>query len=247
MKKKIIEQNNATHVKKTLIGLLLIAIIVYVIYTLYLLIKQPTDIFVVEKGNIYLEETDVGYVIRQEQVIQGENYKNGMEQIKTEGEKVAKNEAVFRYYTKGEENLKSKISELDIKIQEAMQNEELEFPAEVKLLENQIDEKVELLKNTTDVTKLTEYKKEINKLVSKKANIAGESSPKGSYLNKLIEERKQYENTLNSGAEYVNSPISGIVSYKVDGLESTLMPDNECFSNLSKEYLEGLNLKSYLR
>ena len=36
--------------------------------------------------------------------------------------------------------------------------------------------------------------------------------------------------------------MSGIVSYRVDGLEETLTPDN--FSALSKEYLESLNLKT---
>ena len=44
--------------------------------------------------------------------------------------------------------------------------------------------------NVTDVTKLTEYKKEIDNLITKKAKMAGESSPKGSYLRQLIEERK---------------------------------------------------------
>ena len=57
------------------------------IYTIYLLIKQPTDIFIIEKGNLYQEETDIGYVIRNEKVIKGENYKNGMMQIKAEGER----------------------------------------------------------------------------------------------------------------------------------------------------------------
>ena len=36
--------------------------------------------------------------------------------------------------------------------------------------------------------------------------------------------------------------MSGIVSYRVDGLEETLTPDN--FSSLSKEYLESLDLKT---
>ena len=87
-----------------------------------------------------------------------------------------------------------------------------------------------------------EYKKEIDNLVQKKAKIAGNLSPKGSYLNQLIEERKKYESQLNSGAEYVSAPMSGIVSYKVDGLEETLTPEN--FSSLSKEYLENLDLKT---
>ena len=113
---------------------------------------------------------------------------------------------------------------------------------DVILIENQIDEKVEELSNLTDVTKMSECKKEINELVTKKANIIGEKSPSGSYLKQLEEQRTALENELNSGAEYITAPRSGIVSYKVDGLEETLTPQN--FSTLSKEYLESLNLKT---
>ena len=120
--------------KKVIIYLVLLLVLIYVIYTVYLLIKQPTKIFTVEEGTLYSEETDIGYVIRDEQVIQGENYKNGMEKIKAEGEKTAKDEAVFRYYSKNEEDLKSKIAELDTKIQEAMANETDIFTADMKSL-----------------------------------------------------------------------------------------------------------------
>ena len=89
---------------------------------------------------------------------------------------------------------------------------------------------------------MSECKKEINELVTKKANIIGEKSPSGSYLKQLEEQRTALENELNSGAEYITAPRSGIVSYKVDGLEETLTPQN--FSTLSKEYLESLNLKT---
>ena len=179
--------------KKVIIYVVLLAVVVYLVYTIYLLIKQPTDIFTLEEGKLYLEETDVGYLIRDEQVIQGENYKNGMEQIKTEGEKVAKNEAVFRYYSRNEESLKEKIAELDTKIQDAMAQETGEYLSDIKLIENQIDEKVQELNKITDATKLAEVKKEINALTTKKATIAGEKSPQGSYLNQLINERKNYD------------------------------------------------------
>ena len=232
------------HKRKIVLYIVLILILCYLVYTLYLLIKQPTDTFTVEEGNLYLEETDIGYVIRDEQVVRGTNYKNGMEQIKLEGERAAKDEAIFRYYSNNEENLKKNIEELDVKIQEAMEqdNNFVNSNSDIKLLENQIDEKMKEINEITDVNKLEEYKKEIDDLVSKKAKIAGESSPQGSYLKQLIEERKNYESQLNSGAEYVNAPKSGIVSYKVDGLEETLTPD--CFSELSKEYLESLNLQT---
>lgn len=228
--------------KKIVISIIVILLICYLVYTIYLLFKQPTDIFTVEEGIVYSEETDVGYIIRNEQVVEGNNYKNGMEQIKTEGEKAAKGESIFRYYSKNEDNLKEQIADLDEKIQEVMSAQSNLPTSDVILIENQIDEKVEELNNLTDVTKLAECKKEINELVTKKANIIGEKSPSGSYLKQLEEQRVALENELNSGAEYISAPESGIVSYKVDGLEETLTPEN--FSTLSKEYLESLNLKT---
>lgn len=228
--------------KKIVIYVILLLIVMYILYTIYLLIMQPTNIFTIEEGKLYQEETDIGYVIRKETVVKGENYKNGIEYIKAEGEKASKNENIFRYYSKNEESLKQKISELDGKIQEVMTNDNSLFSSDMKLLENQIDEKIVDINKINDVSRLIEYKKEINELVTKKAKIAGDLSPKGSYLNQLIEERRKYESELNSGAEYVKAPASGIVSYKVDGLEETLTPDN--FSSLSKKYLEDLDLKT---
>ena len=230
-------------INKIIIGIIAILIVCYLGYTIYLLIKEPTDVFTIEEGKVYLEETDIGYIIRDETVVKGENYKNGMEQIKTEGEKAAKGESIFRYYSKNEESLIKQIAELDVKIQEAMATTQTNpFQSDVKILENQIDQKVELLNKTTDIAKLTEYKKEINELVTKKSNIIGEKSPSGSYLKQLQDQRTALENELNSGAEYITAPESGIVSYKVDGLEETLTKDN--FSTLTKEYLENLNLKT---
>lgn len=219
-----------------------IGIFIYLIYTIYLLIKQPTNVFTVEEGKLYQEEIAIGYVIRDEKVIKGENYKNGMEQIIAEGEKAGVNENVFRYYSANEDSLKQKIAELDTKIQEVMKSDTSVFTSDMKLLERQIDEKIENISKITDVNQLSEYKKEIDKLVTKKAKTAGETSPRGSYLNQLIETRKTYENQLNSGAEYVKAPISGVVSYRVDGLEETLTPNS--LETLTSEYLEKLELKT---
>ena len=219
-----------------------VMLLIYLFYIIYLLIKQPTNVFTVENGKLSKAETDIGYVIRNEKVVKGENYKNGMEQIIGEGSRAAVNENIFRYYSTNEENLKQKIADLDVKIQDTMSQEEGVFTSDAKILENQIDDKIQDINKVNDISKLTEYKKEIESLVSKKAKIAGEASPQGSYLRKLIEERKKYETELNSGAEYVKAPMSGIVSYRVDGLEETLTPDN--FRSLNKEYLESLNLNT---
>ena len=151
--------------KKIIIGIIFALISLYLMYAVYLLIKQPTDKVTVENGTLYLEETGVGYIIRDEKVVKGNNYKNGMEQIKTEGEKTAKGESIYRYYSKNESDLTKQIAELDTKIQEALEGQTNLYTSDIKLIENQLDEKIEQLNETTDISKLTEYKKEINKLI----------------------------------------------------------------------------------
>ena len=131
-----------------------------------------------------------------------------MSQIKTEGERVAKGEAIFRYYSNGEDSLKKKIEELDEKINAAMSNETDLFSSDTKVLENQISEKIDKIYNESNLQIIEEYKKDINTYITKKAKIAGELSPSGSYLKKLIDQRSSYENSLNSGAEYLKSPVS---------------------------------------
>ena len=241
------KKKNKVNRKKIVMYIVLALIIMYLTYAVYLLVKQPTDKVTVENGTLYLEETDIGYIIRDEQVVKGNNYKNGMERIKNEGEKTAKGDSIYRYYSKNEDKLKEQIAEFDNKVQEALKGQEGTLTSdiklsEIKLLENQLDEKIALLNKTSDISKITEYKNEINDLVSKKAKLTGESSAAGSYLKQLYNQRAKLEEQLNSGAEYIKAPESGIVSYKVDGLEETLTPNN--FSTINKEFLENLKLKT---
>lgn len=62
----------------------------------------------------------IGYIVREESVLSGENYRNGLVEIKTEGTKVSKGENVFRYYSNNEEGLKEQIAKLDIEIRRSV-------------------------------------------------------------------------------------------------------------------------------
>lgn len=227
--------------RKVITIVLLVCILIWFSTVAAKLVSNPTKTFLVEQGQIYQEETATGYIIRDETVVKGNKYKNGMVQIKTEGEKVAKGEAIFRYYTNGESSLVKKIEELDKKINEAMEKEDKLSSGDTKVLENQIADKIESCYTESDLQKIKENKKDINSSITKKAKIAGELSPAGSYLKKLVDERKKYENSLNSGAEYVTAPRSGVVSYKVDGLEDMLTTKD--FGGITKNFLESLNVK----
>ena len=135
-----------------------------------------------------------------------------------------------------------KIKDLDVKIQDAMSKDNTLFSSDIKLLESQIEQKLVDIYEQNDIQKIKEYKKDINTYITKKAKIAGEKSPSGSYIKKLIDERTSYENKLNEGAEYVTAPKSGVVSYRVDGLEDVLSVDG--FSKLNKKFLDDLKLKT---
>ena len=228
---------------KILFLIISLGILIYIIYAIYNLVIKPTDTFIIENGKISLEESVQGYIIRDETVLKGENYKNGIVQIKAEGEKVAKGEPIFRYYTSGEDSLVQKIQELDIKIQEALESEEnSKYIGDIKIIEQQIETKLNQMYHIADMQKMSEYKKDLNTYLTKKAKIAGEQSPAGSYLKKLIDERSSYENQLNSGEEYLTATRPGVISYRVDGLEEVLTTDN--FASLSKTMLEDLKLKT---
>ena len=97
--KKESKENKKTKNKvsrRIIMFIALALIIIYLVYAVYLLVKQPTDKVTVENGTLYLEETDIGYIIRDEQVVKGNNYKNGMEKIKNEGEKTSKGNSIYR-------------------------------------------------------------------------------------------------------------------------------------------------------
>lgn len=227
---------------KIIIILIAILIIAYIIFEVGNLLLQPTDIVTVENGKISSEKSAEGYIIREETVLKGENYKNGMSQIKAEGEKISTNENAFRYYTKDEENLTNKIKELDSKIAEAQSQENNIFSSDVKVIEQEIESKINQLNDAKDVQKIQEYKSEIEELIKKKTKIIGELSPSGSYFKKLIQKRSEYEKQLNSGSEYMKAPNSGVVSYKVDGLEDKI--NTNSIDDLTIEYLNKLNLKT---
>ena len=226
----------------------IILLCLFLVFAIYLsvnivkLIVEPTDIFVVEDGSLSQEEEAECYIIRSETVLQGENYKNGMAKIKAEGERVSIGGAVFRYYTKNEQNLVQKIAELDKKIDEAMQNQTPLLTSDILLLESKIESQMDEVYKQNDISKIKRAKQDIEEAITKKATIAGDLSPASSYVKKLIDERAGYENELNSGTETVTTSEAGIVSYKVDGLEKVLTPDS--FENISAKFLDDLNLKN---
>lgn len=228
--------------KKNIVYLIFAIIMIYIFYSIFLLVRKPNDTVTINSGVLTLEESATGYIIRDEKVLKGNNYKNGLTAIVSEGERAAKGQTVFRYSSNQEEEIKSKIEQINLKIQDALSKQPTIFSTDIKNLDKQIDEKIQNLRDLTDMHTITEYKKEIEEIVGKKAKIAGNLSQSGAYIQELTKQKEEYEQQLTADSEYITAPVSGVVSYRVDGLEDTLSTAD--LSNLTEEKLENLGLKT---
>lgn len=227
--------------KKTIAIISFIAVLIYLGTVVYLLIVNPTDTYVVQQGTLTEEEEAIGYIIRDEEVVKGENYENGIYAIASEGQRVAKGESIFRYYSDSEKEIKTQITGLNYKIQELLQQEKSLPSADIKAIEKQIEEKIQIANMITNYQEIVENKKNIDNLITKKINFIGDVT-ENKEIKALIKERNSYEQQLKNGSEYQKATIGGVVSYRVDGLEEKLTIDN--FSQITEKYLNDLDLKT---
>ena len=206
------------------------------------LLKKSAEVFVVAEGSLYYEEPAEGYVIRDEIVLQGETYKNGMVKVISDGERVAKDQIVFRYYSSSEEAIMKQINELDEEINEIIENSGFPFiSSDISSLDSQIEESIDTMHKENYLQTIYENKNKIEAYISKKAQITGSLSPDDSYLKQLTNKRNELEKELQNGSEIIKAPKPGSASYRVDGLEDVLKVDN--FDYLSKELLDSFELK----
>lgn len=227
---------------KVLITVAFMIFLIFLVTNSTKILKKPTDVFVVENGTLSYEESSQGYIIRDEVVLQGENYKNGMVKVLSDGEKAAKSESVFRYYSNSEESILEQITKLDEEISQILENSGVSLvSSDIASIEKQIEVTVDDMYNLNYIQKIQENKNKIDAYISKKAQITGTLSPSDSYVKTLTEQRNNLEKELESGSEIMKAPVSGLVSYRVDGLESILVADN--FEYLNSELLNSFDLK----
>ena len=216
--------------------------IIYALYTIIGLIVKPTNYVLIEEGTIAMEESVVGYIIREETLLKNKDRDKNIIPIKTEGEKVAKNQKIARYYNSDEPELLAKIDRINNKIQEAIKGTPDLFSSDIKVLDAEIEKNIESMKKTNNLVTIRENKKDINKYIEKKSVIAGELSQSGSYIKKLINQREKIERQISSGSEYIKAPKSGIVSYRVDNLEDVL--SIKSIETIDRKTLEKLEIKT---
>lgn len=217
------DENHKLSLGKVLITIFAIACVAILIQKGIRVLKNLSQVCVVEKGSLRFEESAESYVLREETVLQGENYKNGMVQIISEGQRVASNEPAFRYYSNGEDEILKQMQMLDDEINAAIKGSGLKiWSTDIENLETQIEKVVDTMYRMNELEEMRDKKTELDTYLSKKTKITGNLSPADSHVKSLIEKRNTLEQQLSSEAEVVKSPVAGMVSYRVDGWEEIL-------------------------
>lgn len=230
--------------KRVKVILLVIGIIAFIIVGINFdkIFGNYHDKFLVAEGSLSLEESTEGYVLREEIVLQNNEPDNGMVQIVPDGEKAAKNEAVYRYYSDSEDRILEEISNLDIQISDEIeQNGSNLISSDISSIERQIESTINEMYKINDVKKTNEYRAELDSYMTKKAQITGEISASDSRIRQLTNQRNDLQKQLEAESKIVYAPESGVVSYRVDGLEETLKVDD--FSYLTTDLLDDYDLK----
>ena len=238
-----IEKNNLKN-KKIIKVTTIIATTIIMVYLIVLLIKvlsKPTQTFVVERGKIYQEEFAEGYIIRDETIINLEDSQDEITPIKNEGEKIAKGEQIYRYFAENESEISAQIEELDIEIQNNLSNDDNNYSSDVKLINKQIDSELDSIYDKNSIHKINQERSEINALLTKKMKVKAESSSNET-LKKLLEKRNSYENKLIKNSKYIEAEKSGVISYRVDGLEDILKSND--FTYLNEKFLKNLKIET---
>ena len=117
----------------------------------------------------------------------------------------------------------------------------IEDELDIKLINNQIDAKLDDIYESNNLKKINQEKSDINTYLTKKMKIKADNS-NDETLKKLVNERNSLETQLTNNSKYVNADKSGVISYRIDGLEGTLTTGD--FSYLNEDFLKDLKVQT---
>lgn len=217
----------------------LIILIIYVIFQCVMLLKKPTNSMIVKNGRLTNYEEVVGYVIREEEMIDTSEYVGKRQIVISDASRTGTGSTIVSYVLENQNGLEEKIAHLDVEIQNLMETQQTIYLADVKNIETEIQKHIyQTLNEKNNIYEMKQLKKKITENLEKKASIVGEKSPTGSKLNNLISERMEYEKQLNNSKKDLKADKAGLISYRIDGYENILTPN--AFSKLSIAELEKI-------
>jgi putative membrane fusion protein len=184
-----------------------------------------------------------GVILRNEELVKASPFDGRIITKIAEGEKTPAFSSIATVLNKNSEALLAEMETINAKIVKARMEkaEKTDFFSEdLEKLDGEIGLKVQGLItacNSSSFEDMGQYRREIEQIVEKKAEIIGEGST-DTYVNSLKKQKDSLQKKLGMNTVDVLSDQSGIVSYVIDGLEQALNPDN--LETLTPSQLDNL-------
>ena len=226
-----------------LILAVLIVVGVYMASRIYNMYNKPLEYNIARNGRIINYEQDVAYVVREEEVVDTSEYDKDMQIVTSDNSRIAKGGTIASFAVEENEELRNKIKEVDVEIQELIKDVQPEPTQELRSVEKSLENEIyNYVQEKNYYEDITNKKKYLDELLERKVKIIAGSSTKGSDLNKLVKERESLEKEINQNKIRVTADKAGLVSYRVDGYESKLSPNS--FSNITVDMLENIKVST---
>lgn len=160
------------------------------------------------------------YVIKNETVIDYDE-NQAITAIVEQGRRARENEVIATYQNDSYDEYQRQIAEIDKQIQTLVKDLPDTYSADLINIENKILDYSNEVQGTTSYLKIQEYKTKLDELAYKKITVLANASPDSSAIRELLSQRENLENLSKTSDNTILTPISGVVTYKIDLLENT--------------------------
>ena len=218
-------------------------IIIAVILLVFIIVYKSKDVFThktiytVVNGDLEsITETNL-YLLKSENIVDY-NKEESITAIVDQGKRASKYEAIATYQNDSYEDYQNQIAQIDKQIQSLIKDMPETHSADITGIENKILKYASELQGTTSYSKIQEYKAKLDELAYKKITILANSSPEDSAIRDLISQREELVRLSKTSENTIWTDRSGIVTYKLDGLEGILDYGN--ITNYSAQDLDNI-------
>lgn len=221
---------------------ILFMILAYTIMFVYTFFLRPTKTEALVYGLVEDKEVSVGFVTRNEEVIEA-TVQGEMKRLVQEGERVSAKTKVGIMINETAQELENKISATNAKINEISGSASGIFSNDIKIIDNEIKQILDEISKKNyyeEYSSFSDKKNELNDKLNKRAKITGELSADGSAIKQYTAEIEGYKRQLNNIQSELIAKTPGVVVYNVDGYEEVFSP-NALGSYTSKK-LEELKI-----
>lgn len=204
-----------------LVILFILAIIFFFVYTFTKEGMKRLTTYTVVEGIIEIGDQTTMYLAKNETIIDYDK-STPITALVEQGKKASKNESVATYQNESYGEYLKQIEDIDSQIQTLVKDLPATYSSDLTNVEAKILTYAKEIQHATSYSKIQEYKTKMDELAYKKITILANSSPDSSAIRDLLNQREELVRLSKSSNNTISTPVSGIVTYKLDGLEDKI-------------------------